>query len=131
MKNLESRLNSGIACYHSVQNVLPSHLLSKNLEIKIYKIILLPVVLYGCKTWSPTLREEHRLICLGTVLRIIFGPKREEVAGGWRRLHNEELCNLYASRNTIRVIKSRRMRWGACSMCGRCQKFIHCFGWNT
>jgi hypothetical protein len=62
---------------------------------------------YGCETWSVILKEEHRL----RVLRRIFGPKREEEAGGWRRLHNEELHNLYDSPNVIRVIKSRMMRW--------------------
>jgi hypothetical protein len=71
---------------------------SKNLKIKTRKTIILPVVLYGCETWSVTLREEHRLrVFDNRVLRGIFGPKREEVAGGWRRLHNEELRNLYAS----------------------------------
>jgi hypothetical protein len=67
------------------------------------------VVLYGCETWSPTLREELRLF-ENRVLRIIFGPKRDEVTGDWRKLHNEELHNLYSSPNIIRVIKSRRMR---------------------
>jgi hypothetical protein len=67
----------------------------------------LPVVLYECETWSLTLREEHRL----RVLRRIFGPKRDEVTGGWRKLHNEEIHNLYSSPSIIRVIKSRRMRW--------------------
>jgi hypothetical protein len=72
----------------------------------------LPVVLYGCKTWSLTLREEHRLrLFENTVLRKIFGPKRDEVTGGWRKLHNEELRDLYSSPSTIRIIKSRRMRW--------------------
>jgi hypothetical protein len=69
-------------------------------------------VLYECATWSLTLREEQRLsVFENRVLRRIFGPKREEVAGGWRRLHNEELHNLYTSLNIIRVNKSRGMRW--------------------
>jgi len=87
-------------------------LLSKNLKIKIYRTIILPVVLYGCETWSLTLREEHRLrVFENRVLRRIFGPKRNEVTGKWRKLHNEELNNLYCSPNIVRVIKSRRMRW--------------------
>jgi hypothetical protein len=78
-----SRLNMENAGYHSVQNLLSSHLLSKNLEIKIYKTIIWPVVLYGCETWSTILREEYRLSVFGnTVLTRIYGPKREEVAGG-------------------------------------------------
>jgi hypothetical protein len=68
------------------------------------------VVLYGCETWSLTLREEHRLrVFENRVLRRIFGPKRDEVAGGWRKLHNEELHNVYSSPSIIRMIKSRRM----------------------
>jgi hypothetical protein len=87
-------------------------LLSKNTKIKIYGSIILPVVLYGCETWSVTLREEHRLMVLeNRVLRGIFVPKRDEVTGEWRRLHNEELNDLYSSPNIIWVIKSRRMRW--------------------
>jgi hypothetical protein len=71
-----------------------------------------PVVLYGCETWSLTLREEHRLrVFENRVLRRIFGSKRDEVRGGWRKLHNEELHNLYSSSSTVRMIKSRRMRW--------------------
>jgi hypothetical protein len=66
------------------------------------------VVLYGCETWSLALREEHRLRVF--VLRRIFGPKRDEVTGGWRKLHNEELRGLYSSRSIVRVIKARRMR---------------------
>jgi hypothetical protein len=70
------------------------------------------VVLYGCKTWSLTLREEHRLrVFENRVLRRIFGPKMDEVAGGWRKLHNEELHGLYSSPSIFRVIKARRMTW--------------------
>jgi hypothetical protein len=85
---------------------LTSRLISKNLKIKIYKTVILPVVLYGCETWSLLLREEHRLrVSENRVLRMILGPKREE-DGSWRKLHNDELHNLYSSPNIIRVIKS-------------------------
>ncbi|PNF13788.1 hypothetical protein B7P43_G12429, partial [Cryptotermes secundus] len=85
--------------YHGVQNLLSSRLLSKHIKIRIHKTTILPVVLYGCETWSLTLREEHRLrVSENRVLRRIFGPKRDEVTGVWRKLHNEELHNL-------------RMRW--------------------
>jgi hypothetical protein len=90
---------------------LSSHLISKNLKIKIYKTVILPVVLYGCETWSLTSREEYRLrVFENRVLRKIFGPKREE-DGSWRKLQNEELHNQYSSPNIVRVIKSSRMRW--------------------
>jgi hypothetical protein len=70
------------------------------------------VVLYGCETSSLTLREEHRLrVFENRVLRRIFGPKRDEVTGGWKTLHNEELHNLYSSPSIIRMMKSRRMKW--------------------
>jgi hypothetical protein len=113
---IKNRLNSGNACYHSVQNLLSSLLLSKNLKFKICKTIILPVVLYGCEIWSVTLREEHRLrVFENRVLKRIFGPKREE-DGSWRKLHNE-LHNLYSSPNIVRVIKSRRMRWAGHVAC--------------
>ena len=91
---------------------LSSRLLSKNLKIKIYRTIILSVVLYGCETWSLTLRKERKLTVFeNMVLRRIFGPRRDEVTVEWRRLHNEELNDFYSSPNTVRVIKSRRMRW--------------------
>ena len=87
-------------------------MLSKNLMTKIYRTIILPVVLCRCETWSLTLREERKLrVFENMVLRRIFGPRRNEVTGEWRRLHNEEINDLYSSRNIVRVIKSRRMRW--------------------
>ena len=74
--------------------------------------IIFPVVLYGCETWSLALREERKQrVFENMVFRRIFGPRRDEVTGEWRRLHNEELNDLYSSPNIVRVMKSRRMRW--------------------
>jgi hypothetical protein len=110
-EEIKSRLNSGNACYHSVQSLLSCRLLFRNVKVKIYKAIIQPVVLYGCETWSLTLREEHKLkVFENGVLRRIFGPKRDEVTGEWKKLHSEELHILYCSPNIIRQIKSRRMR---------------------
>jgi len=128
-EEIRSRLKSGNACYHSVQNLLSSSLLSKNLKIK---TIILPVVLYGCETWSITLRMEHKLrVFVNRVLRRIFGPKRDEVRKGWRKLRNEELNDLYSSPNIVRVIKSR-MRWVQhFSMYGGEERHIQGFGGET
>jgi hypothetical protein len=98
-EEIKSRLKSGNASYYSVQ-------------IKIYRTIILPVVLYGCEAWSLTLMEERRLrVFENRVLRKVFGPRRDEVTGEWRKLHNEELKGLYSLPNIVRVVKSRRMRW--------------------
>ena len=95
-----------------MQNLLSSSLLSKNLKIKIYRTIILPVVLYGCETCSLTLREERRLrVFENRVLRRVFGPKRDAVTGEWRKLHNEEFIDLYSLPSNVQVVKSRRMRW--------------------
>jgi hypothetical protein len=93
---IKRRLNSGNACYHSVKNLLT---------------IILPVVLYGCETWSLALSEEHRLrVFENRVLRRIFGPKWDEVMSEWRKMHSKELHDLYTSASITRIIKSRRMR---------------------
>jgi hypothetical protein len=111
-EEIKRRLNSGNAFYYSVQKLLSSHPLSKNVKVGIYKTLILPVVLYGCETWSLTVRQEHKLrVFENRVLRRIFGPKRDGVTGGWRKLYNEELNNLYSSSSIIRIIKSRRMKW--------------------
>jgi hypothetical protein len=105
-EEIKNRLKSGNACYHSVQNPLSSNLLSEN--VKIYRTIILLAVLYGCETWSPTLREKCTLsVFEKRVLRRIFGLKSDEITGEWRRLHNEELYALYSSSDIIRVFTSR------------------------
>jgi len=95
-EEIKSRVKSVNVCHLSLQHFLSSSLLSKNIKIKIHRNIILPVLLYGHETWSRTLRKEHRLRVLeNRVLRRIFGPKRDEVTGKWRKLHNVELNDLY------------------------------------
>ena len=104
-------LNVGNPFDYSEQTLLSSRLLSKNLKNKIYKTIILLVVLYGCEAWSLTLREESRLrVFENRILWRIFGHKRDE-NGEWRRLHKKDLHSLYRSPYIIRVIKSRRLKW--------------------
>jgi hypothetical protein len=82
-KDFVKRLNSGNACYHSIQNLLPSRLLSKNLKIRICKTIILPVVLYGYQVWYLLIREEHRMRMFKIRVLRIFGPRNDEVMKGW------------------------------------------------
>ncbi|KAJ4427353.1 hypothetical protein ANN_24973 [Periplaneta americana] len=111
-EEIKRRINLGNACYYSVEKLLSSSLLSKNVKVRIYKTVILPVVLYGCETWTLTLREEQRLRMFeNKVLRKIFWAKRDEVTGEWRKLYNAELHALYSSPDIIRNIKSRRLRW--------------------
>ncbi|KAJ4447328.1 hypothetical protein ANN_09332 [Periplaneta americana] len=107
-EEIKRRGNMGNACYYSVENSL----LSKNFKVRIYKTVILPVALYGCEIWTLTLREEQRLrVFENKVLMKIFGAKRDEVTGEWRKLHNAEVHALYTSPDIIRNIKSRRLRW--------------------
>jgi len=131
-EEIKNRLKTGNASYHSVQNLLSSSLLHKNLKIKILRNLILPEVVYGCETWLLTMREERRLsVFQNRVMRRIFGPKRDEVKREWRKLHNEELNNLYSSPNTVRMIKSR-MRWAGQVACmGGEERNIQSFGGET
>jgi len=106
---------------------------SKNLKIKIYRTTILPVVLYRCETWSLTLRDERRLrVFENKVLSRIFGPKRDKVTGGWRKLHNEELNNFYCSHNIVRVIRWRRIRLAGHVTCmGERRSVYRFFGGET
>jgi hypothetical protein len=111
-KEIKSSLNLGNACYHSIQSLLSSCLLSRNVKVKKYKTTVLPAVLYGCETLALASRDEHKLrVFENMVLRTISGPKRDKVLGEWRKLHNAELHNMYSYSRIIRQIKAKRMRW--------------------
>ena len=110
-EEIKSRLKSGNTRYHSVQYLLFFSFLSKNLKIKVYRNLIFRVVLYGCETWSLTLREKRRMsVFENRVLSRIFGLNRDEVISKQRKLHNEEHYDLYSSPNIVQVIKLRRMR---------------------
>ena len=101
-EDIKSKLRSGNVCYRLVQNLLFFSLLFKNLKIKIYRNIILSVVLYGSETWSLALRDERRLrVFENRVLRSIFVPKRDEIIGEWRKLHRKALNHLYPSANIV------------------------------
>jgi hypothetical protein len=128
-EEIKSRLNSGNACYHSVQSLLSSHLLSKNLKVKTYKTIILPVVLYGCETWSITSGEELRLRVFENRVLRIFGPNRDEVMGQWKNFHNGQLHNSYSSPDIIGQDKINENEvGGACSTHGRWEKSVQGVG---
>jgi len=108
-KEIKSGLKSGNTCCRLVQDRLSSSLLSKN--IKIYRTVILSVRLYGCETWSVIFREEYMLrVSVNRMLWKIFGPKRAEGAGDWRKVYHKEFYDLYSSQSFIWEIKSRRMR---------------------
>ena len=102
----------GNACYYSLEEILSPDLLSNKLKVNNIENIILPVVLYGCETWSLRLREELWLrVFENKVLRKIFGATKDEITGEWRKLYNAELHALYSTPNIIRSLKSRRLRW--------------------
>ena len=111
-EEIKRRINMGHACYYSLEKIWSSRLLCKKLKVNTYKTIILLVLLYGCQTWSLTLREVHRLrVFENKVFRKIFGAKRDEITGEWRKLHNAKLYALYFSSNIIWNFKSRRLWW--------------------
>jgi len=111
-EEFKSGLQAENVCYYSVQNLLRAIFLTKNISINIYITFILPVVFYGCKIWSHTMREERRQrVYENRVLRRIFGPKRDGATMEWTKPYNEELNDLYSSPNIFRVMKSGRIRW--------------------
>ena len=131
-EEVKSRLTSGNACHHSVQNLLSSGLLSKSWKIKICRIIILPVVLYGCETWSFKKRKERSLrVFQNRVLWKIFGPKGDEVTGSGESYIMRSFNDLYSSPNIVRVIKSRRMRRAAHIAYGGKERCLQSFGGET
>ena len=111
-REIKLRLNSENACYYALQGLVSTQLLSKNIKLKIYKTLILPVILYGFDTWTLTLREETILqVFENKFLSKIFGPKRDDQIGEWRRLHNGELYDLYGKPDIIRIVMSCKLRW--------------------
>ena len=111
-EEIQRRINMGKVCCYSLEKILSSRLLSRKLKDNTYKTITLPVVLCGYKTWSLTLREEHRLrVFKNKVLRKIVWAKRDEIIREWRKLHSAELHALYSSPNINRNLNLRRLRW--------------------
>jgi hypothetical protein len=128
-EEIKSRRNSENACYNPVQSVLSSRLLSRNLNVKICRTIILSVVLYGCETWSLTLREGHRLaVYENRVLSRIFGPKRDEVTGEWRKKNNGELHKFYSTRYYCADQIKENEVGRACGTDGRGEKRVEGFG---
>ena len=125
-EEIKHRINMGNACYYSLEKMLSSRLLSKKLKVNIYRTIILPVVFYDCEIWSIMLREELRLrVFKNKVLRKIFGAKRDEITGEWRKIHNAGLHALYSSPNIIRNVKIETTEMGrTCSTYGALQKCI-------
>ena len=134
-EEIKSRLELGNACYHSVQNLLTFNLLSKNLKIKIHRTIILPVVLYGCETWSLTLREERRMRWFeNRVLRRICGPKRDEVKGSGENyiIRSLMICTPYTIQSYCAGDKIEKNEMGgACSAYGGGERREQGFGGET
>ena len=130
-EEIKSRLKSGNACYHSAQNLLSFNLLSTHLKIKIYRNLIFPVVFYGYETWSLILWEERTLrVFENMVLGRLFGPKRDEVTGDWKKLHNKELSDLYSLPNIVRVMKmGKNVMDRACSTYGGEERRMQNFNW--
>ena len=111
-EEIKSRLKSGNACHHLVQNLSSFRLPSKNTNTEIYRTMSLPVLLFGRKTWTITLRDKSRLrVFENRIQRRIFGPKRDEITRQWRKLDNEELNDLYSSPNIVREELDGRDTW--------------------
>jgi len=121
-EEMKSRLVSGNAFFYSVKKLLTSRLISRKLKLKIYKTVILSIILYGCESWSTTLADEHTLrVFENKVLRKIYGPKREEMTGEWRRLHNEVLHGLYDSPEVVKTTEIKTSKVGR--PCGQGRKY--------